>query len=328
MTVQGEPMQIVDEATLRARVGPAAALEAVEAAFRALGEDLVMQPPPMGLEIAPVGGEVHVKGAYLAGAPIFVVKIASGFYGNTERGLPSGSGLMMVFDASTGFPVALLQDNAYLTDLRTAAAGALAAKLLTAEPLGKVAVIGSGVQARFQARALAGVRSWRQLVVWDRNPERAARCAAELSGELHRSVEPIDTAEAAVRDADLVVTVTASHAPIVEDDWVAPGATIIAVGSDGPDKQELAPSVLQHADKVVADRVAQCVEPGEIHHAITAGLLSREKVHGELGQIVTGEIRGREGRERIVCDLTGVGAQDAAMAEAAWRMTRPEAPSA
>ena len=144
-------MQIIDEATLRQHVGRSVALGAVESAFRALGEDRVTQPPPMGLDIEPVGGEVHVKSAYLSGAPVFAVKIASGFYANVERGLPSGSGLMMVFDATTGFPLALLLDNGYLTDLRTAAAGALATRLLTNEPLDKVAIIGSDCRRAIKA---------------------------------------------------------------------------------------------------------------------------------------------------------------------------------
>jgi ornithine cyclodeaminase len=280
----------------------------------------------MALDVEPVGGEVHVKGAYLHGAPIFAVKVASGFYANAKRGLPSGSGLVLVFDAATGFPLALLQDNGHLTDLRTAAAGALAAKLLAPESLGTVAILGSGVQARYQVRALAGVREWDRLVVWGRTPARAERCCGDLAAELECSIEPAATAEAAVRGADLVVTVTPSREPIVKADWVAPGATIIAVGSDGPAKQELETAVLAQADKVIADRLAQCVELGEIHHALEAGALTREQIHGELGQVVTGEVTGREGRERIVCDLTGVGAQDAAIAEAAWRAARDGAP--
>ena len=161
-----------------------------------------------------------------------------------------------------------------------------------------------------------------------RHPEHAERCAAELAEQLDRPVEAAESAEAAVRDAGLIVTVTPSRVPLVEADWVGDGATVIAVGSDGPDKQELSSSVLERADKVVADRIAQCVELGEIHHAIRDGVLSRERIHGELGQIVIGEVAGREGRERIVCDLTGVGVQDAAIAEAAWRATCSETPPA
>ena len=314
-------MRIIDEATLRARIGETLALEAVERAFRALAEGRVMQPPPMGLEVAPVDGEVHVKGAYLTGAPVFAVKVASGFYRNARRGLPTGSGLVLVFDADTGFPLALFQDNGYLTDLRTAAAGALATKLLTPVSLGTVAIVGSGVQARFQARAIAGVRTWRRLVVWGRDRRRAEQCCADLTAALQQPVEAATTVEAAVRGADLVVTVTPSCEPIVEADWLAPGSTVVAVGSDGPDKQELETAVLARADKVVADRMAQCVELGEIHHAVAAGVITREQLHGELGQVVTGEVSGREANERIVCDLTGVGAQDAAIAETAWRAT-------
>ncbi len=324
--LKSRAIQIVDEATLRDGVDGAAALAAVERAFRALAEGRVTQPPPMGLEVEPVGGEVHVKGAYLRGAPIFAVKVASGFYANAKRGLPSGSGLVLVFDAVTGFPLALLQDNGYLTDLRTAAAGALAAKLLAPESVGTVAILGSGVQARYQARALAGVRAWERLVVWGRTRARAERCAAELAVELARPVESAPTAEAAVRGADLVVTVTPSREPIVKADWVTSGATIIAVGSDGPAKQELETAVLAQADKVIADRLAQCAELGEIHHAMEAGVLTRDQIHGELGQVVTGEVPGREASERIVCDLTGVGAQDAAIAEAAWRAACDGAP--
>ena len=136
-------MQVIDETTIKSRTGEAEALEAVDRAFRALAEGRVMQPPPMSLDVQPAGGEVHVKGACLAGSPVFAIKVASGFYGNQACDLPTGSGLVLVFDATTGFPLGVLQDNGYLTDLRTAAAGALAARLLTKENVRKVAFIGS-----------------------------------------------------------------------------------------------------------------------------------------------------------------------------------------
>ena len=277
-----------------------------------------MQPPPMSLDVQPAGGEVHVKGACLAGSPVFAIKVASGFYGNQACDLPTGSGLVLVFDATTGFPLGVLQDNGYLTDLRTAAAGALAARLLTKENVRKVAFIGSGVQTRFQSRAIARVRQWTEAAVWSRNPINAQRCCEELTNELEPLFVPAASVEEAVKDAELVVTVTPSRTPLVESAWLAPGVTILAVGSDGPDKQELAPLVLGEADKVVADRLKQCLELGEIHHAVGAGVLRVEQVYAELGEILIGEKPGREGNERIVCDLTGVGAQDAAIAEIAW----------
>jgi ornithine cyclodeaminase len=272
----------------------------------------------MGFEIAAARGEVHVKGAHIQDAPVFALKVATGFYHNAARGLPSGAGLSLVFDAGTGFPVALLQDNGYLTDLRTAAAGALAARHLSPEPLGTVAVLGSGVQARLQLRCLALVRHWRQVRAWSPTRAHLEAYCREMADELNVPFSASASAEEAVRDADLVITVTPSRRPLIQAAWLAPHATVIAVGADGPEKQELAAECLARAEKVVADRLSQCLELGEIHHAVRLGLLDPVRVYGELGEVVTGTKPGREGSELIVCDLTGVGAQDAAIAEAAW----------
>lgn len=312
-------MRVIPEVAVRQAVGPAEALAAAERAFRALADGSVVQPLPMSLKLEPSGGEVHVKGAYLAGSPIFAVKVATGFYRNAERGLPSGSGLFLVFDAESGFPLGVLCENGYLTDLRTGAAGALAARHLAPEAIEVVAIVGSGVQARYQARCLAQVRRWRETRVWSRSADRAARYCREMEQELGIPFRAVATAADAVRGADVVITVTPSRLPIVQADWLAAHATVIAVGSDGPDKQELAAECLVRAHKVVADRTSQCAALGEIHHAVEAGLLAPEQVYAELGEIVSGQKRGREAGELIVCDLTGVGAQDAAIAEAAWR---------
>jgi ornithine cyclodeaminase len=135
-------------------------------------------------------------------------------------------------------------------------------------------------------------------------------------------VSAVASAKEALEDADLVVTVTPARKPIVEASFLKPGVTIVAVGSDGPDKQELAVEVLERADKIVADRLSQCSKLGEIHHALEAGRLSEKDVYGELGDIVIGRLQGRESDELIVCDLTGVGAQDAALAEVVWNELR------
>ncbi len=312
-------MRVIPEAAVRQAIGPAEALAAAERAFRALADGAAVQPLPMNLSLESSGGEVHVKGAYLAGSPIFAVKVATGFYRNAERGLPSGSGLFLVFDAETGFPLGVLCENGYLTDLRTGAAGALAARHLAPEAIEVVAILGTGVQARYQARCLALVRRWRETRVWGRSADRADRYCSEMEQELGVPFRRTATAVDAVRGADVVITVTPSRQPIVQADWLAPHATVIAVGSDGPDKQELAAECLVRAHKVVADRISQCAALGEIHHAVQAGLLPPERVYAELGEIVAGHKRGREAGELIVCDLTGVGAQDAAIAEAAWR---------
>ncbi len=314
----GGPMQVIHEAEIRAAIREPDALESAEKAFRAIAEGGLVLPPPMGLEVPDAPGEVHVKSAYLKGSPIFAVKIASGFYGNAERGLPTGSGLILVFDATTGFPLVLLADNAYLTDLRTAAAGALATRLLAPESIERVAVLGSGVQGRFQLRAISRVRRWGHTVAWSPDTGGLVRYCADMEEELSIPFHAASDAEEAVRGADLIVTVTPSREPLFGAAALETHATVIAVGSDGPDKRELTTETLARADKIVVDRLSQCVSLGEVHHGVEEGVLSPDSVHAELGEVLTGAKSGREGSELIICDLTGVGAQDAAIAEVTW----------
>ncbi|UCC74682.1 MAG: ornithine cyclodeaminase family protein [Gemmatimonadota bacterium] len=311
-------MRIIDEAEIRAAVKEPEALASAEKAFRALAEGRVELPPPMGLEVPEAQGEVHVKSAYLKGSPIFAVKIASGFYGNVERGLPSGSGLILVFDATTGFPAVLLADNGYLTDLRTAAAGALAARLLAPESLGTVGMLGSGTQGRFQLRALSHVRRWERTVAWSPNADRLARYCSEMEEELGIPISTAAHPEDAVRGVDLLITATPSREPLFDASALQPHATVIAVGSDGPDKRELTTGALARAGKIVVDRLSQCMSLGEVHHGVEEGAITPDSVHAELGEVLTGAKAGREADELIICDLTGVGAQDAAIAEVTW----------
>jgi ornithine cyclodeaminase len=313
-------IRLVEESELRERVAEPEALQAVERAFRAVAEGRVEQPPPMAFDFEQGSGEVHVKGAYLTGAPIFAIKVASGFYRNVERGLPVSSGLVLVFDAGSGFPLAVFHDNAYLTELRTAAAGALAVRHLAPESIDQMAVIGTGSQARYQLRAICRVRRPKRVLAWSRKRERRIAYASEMTAALSIPVEPVDTIDEALAGASLVLTVTPSRQPIVSASLVAKGATLIAVGSDGPEKQELEVEILARADKVIADKLSQCARLGEIHHALEAGALREDDVYGELGDVVTGRLPGREGEELIVCDLTGLGAQDAALAEIVWEM--------
>ena len=259
-----------------------------------------------------------MKGAWIQGEPVFAIKVASGFYRNTELGLPTGSGLVLVFDASTGFPLALLQDKGYLTEVRTGAAGALATKLLAPEKPLTVSVLGAGSQARYQLRAIAGVRQLNELRVWSPVPGEVRAYAEEMAPVLGIPVLGADSPGSAVAGADLVVTVTPAREPILRLEWLKRGATVVAVGSDGPEKQELEVEILVAAEKVVVDSRIQCLRLGETHHAVSSGVLSPEDIHGELGDVLLGTCSGREGEELIVCDLTGVGAQDAAVAGAVW----------
>ena len=317
-------MLILTEKEIRQAVSMPEAMMAVEEAFAALARGEAQLPDVIGLEVPEVNGEFHVKGAHLQGNPFAVFKVASGFWENPARGLPVGTGLMMAFDATTGFPAALLLDNGYLTDLRTGAAGGVAANYLANPVVEKMAIIGSGLQARYQLRAVAGVRQLDgRVAVWSRNREHAEAFAREMVAELEVDVGVAPDIEVALRNAALVVTTTPSREPLIEAGWLSRGVHINAIGSDAPDKQELDVSVLARADIVIADRLNQCVRLGEIHHAVEAGIMDVDDVAGELGDLIIGQAPGRTSDDQItVCDLTGVGVQDAAIASLALEKAR------
>lgn len=317
-------LPILDHDELRHLVDDETALRAAEAAFTALARARAVQPPPIGFEMLQADGEVHVKAAGAPDEGLFTVKVATVFKANEEKGSPAMSGLVLAFDGATGRPLALLLDHSYLTDLRTAAAGALALRHLGPGAFRTLLVVGTGVQARLQPRLMARVARWERTLVWGRDQEKAVRCADEVAtaleavwGDSDHAVEPAESLQEAARSSEVVVTVTSAREPLVLPEWLQDGFTVIAVGSDGPAKQELSPAVLERAAKVVTDLTVQCVRLGELHHAVEAGLLTEDDVHAELGQIVIGERPGREAGEGIVCDLTGVGIQDTTIAAAA-----------
>jgi ornithine cyclodeaminase len=222
---------------------------------------------------------------------------------------------MLAFDAITGALDAILLDNGYLTELRTGAAGALAVRYLAPETIRQATFVGAGTQARFQFRAIAAVRHIPSVIVWSRNPSNADRFAREVVDDADCNAQVAETVEKAVRGSDLIITTTPSRHPLVAADWVQPGTTLIAVGSDSPDKQELAVDLLTRADVIIADRLSQCAQFGEIHHALAANALTLDDISAELGDVIIGRSPGRSAADQIViCDLTGVGVQDAAIA--------------
>jgi ectoine utilization protein EutC len=309
-------MRVVHEAAIRAAVTPRMAVEAMREAFRADGEGRAHVPAVINLDIPARHGEFHVKSAYIEGVPHVAVKIASGFFDNPAKGLPSGSGLMAVFSAETGLPEALLLDNGFLTDIRTGAAGAIAAQYLAPESIATVGVIGSGLQARHQVRCLREVRAFSRIVVW--SPDRArleAYCAEMRTDGLQ--VTAAASPERVCAEADLLITATPSRVPLVHAEWLRPGQHITALGSDSPGKQELEAACLARADLLVVDRLTQCASFGELRHALEAGLLRADRTR-ELGEIVAGRAPGRTTPAQItIADLTGVGFQDTAMASCA-----------
>ena len=308
-------IQIVTEAELRRIVSlDLTTVDVIEAAFAALASGGVIMPPILSMDLPAAHGEVDVKTAYVPGLDGFAIKVSPGFFNNPQLGLPSLNGLMILFSARTGLVQALYLDNGYLTDIRTAAAGAVAARHLAPQTVDTAGVIGTGVQARLQMQAAHLVRPFRRLLVHGRDAEKARACAEDLAALLGVRAEVADSAETLVRESQLVVTTTPARAPLIRAEWLHPGLHITAMGSDQTGKTEIDPRALVAADAYVCDRVAQAEVSGELEAALAAGLWTKGRP-AELGEVITGARPGRQSaRDVTICDLTGTGVQDTAIA--------------
>jgi ornithine cyclodeaminase len=266
-------------------------------------------PLPMHLDIAPESAEVHIKSSYRSGGRFFVLKMASTFPKNRERGLSSGNGLMLLCSAETGEPAALLIDGGHLTDVRTAAVTAMVTAELCRqdEALG---ILGSGIQARLQAAMHSRILSLREIFIWGRTAESLDQCCQDIQAMLpailvNRCPSPADVAS----QARLIVCCTASRAPLLHPDDLQSGTLVSAVGSDAPGKQELDPAILQAASLILVDSRSQCMRLGELQHipALCAGCIEIGEFCQALNPIPP--------RGLAVCDLTGLGVEDLFIAE-------------
>jgi ornithine cyclodeaminase len=298
-------------------------IAAIEDAFRALATRPVVMPPVLHLEIAEANGEIDVKTAYVPGLDSLAMKMSPGFFDNPKIGLPSLNGLMVVFSTKTGLVEAILLDNGYLTDLRTAAAGGVAADRLARRDATRAGIVGAGVQARLQLQALSLVRPLESAMVWARDGGAAAACALEMTEALGIPVSVADDLEALAAASDVLVTTTPSNKPLIGAAQLHPGLTVIAMGSDAAYKNEIAPEALVAADAYVCDRLSQVRLLGELHHAIAAGTVDAHAVYPELGEVIAGEKPGRgDDAQCVICDLTGTGVQDTAIATLAVARAR------
>jgi ornithine cyclodeaminase len=288
----------------------------IEEGFRAYSEGRVTVPP-VG-EMILEKGEVHIKYGFVREEEYYVIKIASGFYGNAALGIPSGNGLMLLFRQETGEGVSILLDEGYLTDVRTAAAGAIAARYLAPSKVHRIGIAGTGTQARLQLSYLKNVVDCRDVLVWGRSLQKLDGYKSVMDKEGF-SVETTLEASEILKQCNLVVTTTPSKTPLLSHKDLIQGTHITAVGSDTPDKHELDANILGSADIVVADSIEQCLARGEIHQAITAGELEKEKLI-ELGQVISGISGGRTSDgQTTITDLTGVAVQDIGIATAIYK---------
>lgn len=312
--------RLFDYATVTSNLTVADAISSVEAAFGQLAKGNVDVPMPMHIgihETSTAGpGDCHIKGGYVLGATTFTVKLACvSFYKNIEKGLPPGSGVFVVVDAVTGAPLGIFQENRFMTDLRTGAAGAVSLKYTTkADDSMTVGFIGCGAIARNMARAAKAVRP--KFKGFAFGLAGAEEFCADMSSELGLDFEVCSSAKELCSKATTIFTQTPGSSTVLELDWLQAGTTIVASGSDQPTKQEIPNDVLK-ASKYISDLTKQTSKVGELRGALQAGVMTEADVYCELGELVNGK-PGREGDELIVVDLTGTGAQDAAIGQVAW----------
>lgn len=310
-------IRILNEKEIRGIVSlDSSVIAAIETAFSELDNGNALVPPIMMIPVPEKTGEVDIKSAYIKGYNQLAVKVASGFFENPGLGLPSQSGQMLVISAETGFLQGVLLDNGYLTQVRTGAAGAVAAKYLAPQQVETVGVIGSGVQARFQMEALMQVRPFSSIRMFsldsDGDKDRYVRDMRQM---LKVEVVKSPSVEAVVKESSIVVTTTPARRGFVKSQWLHPGLHITAMGSDTEEKQELEADVLAGADLVACDLKSQSFRLGELRSALEQNLMTEDSAVVELGAIINGKARGRsDDRQITVCDLTGVGVQDTMIA--------------
>ncbi len=323
----------LDREAVEAHLSPALCLEAVEGAFRSLVQGQAIQPLRTLLTLP--GGRDHflVMPAHVARPAALGAKLLSLFPGNHDQGLPSHQGVILLFDVETGGLRAVV-DAESVTSLRTAAASALATRLLAREDSRDLAILGAGVQARSHLEALLAVRPIRRVRVWSRTADHArafvtqARARLEARGRLARLERPLGDSmptgqgaprgglspmreieivvasdpESAVRDADVICTVTASPKPILKGEWIAPGTHVNAVGAYTPDTRELDTLAIQQAHFYVDRRESAMAEAGDFLIPRKEGAVDDAHILGELGELLGGPAEGgaRSRRENRV----------------------------
>lgn len=293
----------------------------VETGFAAYSRGDVVVPPVGELVFDDPPGDVHIKYGYIKRDDFYVIKVASGFYDNPKLGLPSGDGLMLVFSQKTGVLEAVLLDEGYLTNLRTAVAGAVVAKYLAPRQVSAVGIVGAGVQGRMQLDWLRRVRKFDEAVVWGVDEEELAAYRRDMESP-GLKIRTTLRAEEVAAAANLIVTCTPATTPIIKAEWVRPGTHITAVGSDTASKQELEAAILARADRVVVDSLSQSELRGEVYKAVSAGVLGRDRLV-ELGRVISDEtLRRASDNEITVADLTGVAVQDIQISKAVWLAIR------
>lgn len=295
-------------------------IQAIEDGFVLYSEDKVVVPPVGFMHFDDPPGDVHIKYGFVKNDDVYVLKMASGFYNNPELGLSPADGLILVFSQKTGYLKMILLDKAWLTDMRTAAAGAVAARHLAPKSVNNIGIVGTGVQARMQTELLKDVVDCKSCIVWGRNADKVQATiedlrASDVIKDWGLELKAAGDIDELVSQCNLIVTTTSAREPLIRADQLQPGTHITAMGSDDHGKQELEAAVLGKADLVIADSISQCVDHGECFHAVKDKLIEEGSIL-ELGNVVKDPALGRSSDDQItVADLTGVAIQDIQIAK-------------
>tara|TARA_B100000579_G_scaffold424749_1_gene429580 strand:+ start:852 stop:1832 length:981 start_codon:yes stop_codon:yes gene_type:complete len=295
----------------------------IEDAFKNLSEGNAIMPPIMRLDIEENNGEVDVKTAYIKGLDSFAIKMSPGFFDNPKIGLPSTGGLMVLLSSKTGALEAVLLDKGYLTDIRTALAGAISVKYLAKKEISSVGIIGAGAQAKLQLEALMLVRKPSELRIWSRDSNKVKSYIAEVNKKFDIKILMTKNPQEVTENSEVVITTTPSTTPLIKSEWLHPGLHITAMGSDAEHKNEIDPQIIKKADMYVCDSQSQTAILGELNHAIKTGLIDKNVKFTEIGDIISGSKKGRKNDQEItICDLTGTGIQDTAIARLALKKAK------
>jgi alanine dehydrogenase len=298
---------------------PADLIPAMESALAQFSAGEVQQPVRTVLSVGPQKAYFGVMPAYVTAPPQMGAKLVTVFGDNLAKGLPSHLATILLFDPETG-ALAAVMDGRYITEARTAAVSAVSAKALARTDAARLAILGTGVQARSHLEALVEVRALADARVWSPQPRSRERFVSEMAGRVAVPVRACDSAEAAVRDADIVVLVTSSPTPVVDDDWVAPGTHVISVGACRPDQREMAPALVARGRLVVDSRAAALVESGDIVQGMRDGRFDAAHVVAELGEVLLGRVEGRRGHDEVtIFKSLGMAVEDVAAADLVYR---------
>lgn len=290
-------------------------IEAIEEGFVLYSDGKVVVPPVGFLNFEEPPGDVHIKYGYVKGDDVYVLKVASGFYDNHKLGVPFADGVLLVFSQQTGHLQLVLHDQCWLTDIRTAAAGAVAARHLAPGNVQGIGIVGTGTQARMQLELLKGVVDCNRCVIWGRSPEKVAQMIDDLGDSdpiaaWGLDLRAADSIDDLASSCNLIVTTTPAREPLLQASQIRAGTHVTAMGSDDHGKQELEAALLGKADLVVADSISQCVDHGECCHAVRDAVI-READILELGAVIAEPAKGRQNDEQItIADLTGIAIQD------------------